>query len=71
MNIKDILPVVIRGKGQVTRETIRQVITIQRDEFTICHPVIREVASWLGLKKKALLVHRTADGKWDVKQVPL
>lgn len=69
MSIKDILPV--RGQGSIKRETIRQIVTLQRDEFEVCHPIIREVSSWLGLKKKALLVHRTAEGEWDIKQVPL
>lgn len=69
MSIKDILPV--RGEGTIRRETIRQVVTLQWDEFEVCHPIIREVSSWLGLKKKALLIHRTAEGEWDIKQVSL
>lgn len=69
MSIKDALP--IRAQGNVEHRSIRQLVTLQRDEFQVCHPLIREVATWLGLKKKVLLVHRTTEGRWDIKKVDL
>jgi hypothetical protein len=69
VTLKDIVPFHLRGA--IERKNTRQILTIQSDEFTICRPIIREVSTWLGLKRKALLVHRTSEGKWDVKKVDL
>jgi hypothetical protein len=67
--MKGLPEISIRGVGE--RKTTREVVTLQRDEFHVCQPIIREVSAWFGLKKKALLVHRTAEGKWDIKQVKI
>ena len=69
MTLKGTLPVSVHGTGSVERKTTRQIVTLQHDNFHICQPLIREISAWFGIKKKVLLVHRTAEGRWDIKQV--
>lgn len=56
------------AEAALRRETKHAVLTLQHDQFEVCKPLIREMG-WI--RKKVLLVHRTAEGKWDIKKVTI
>jgi hypothetical protein len=47
--------------------TKRQLTVIQKNEFKICQPAIRERSEYFGFRKKTLLIHLTKDGEWNCK----
>lgn len=52
---------------RVTQVTKRQLTVIQKNEFKICQPAIRERSEYFGFRKKTLLIHLTKDGEWNCK----
>ena len=56
----------LRGEAVYRNEIKRVFLRLERGEFEVCQPIEREKSEWLGLRKRRLLIHRTADGEWDV-----
>ena len=62
-------PVNIGAKASASYETKRLIFREERDRFEVCQPKNIEKSEWLGLRKKIIFVHRTDDGRWDIRIV--
>ena len=63
------LPVNIQAEASIKHETKKLIFHEIRNEFEVCQPIVREKSEWLGLRRKTIFAHRTADDKWDIRIV--
>jgi len=63
------LPINLEAGVTFRHETKKLILRIERDEFKVCEPIRIEKSGWFNLRRKVVLVHRTADGKWDIATV--
>lgn len=50
-------------------ETTKKIIEVRTDTFDVCKAKEITVPEWCGLKNRKVLVHRTADNKWDIRKL--
>ncbi len=55
---------------KIEASTRRIIETLEHNNFPVCQSIYREKSEWFGLKKKAIVVHRTTEHGFEIVIVP-
>jgi hypothetical protein len=62
----DLPDIKVQSPLKISNSTRRTIETLEHNNFPICQSIYREKSEWFGLKKKAIIVHRTTEHGFDI-----
>lgn len=62
----DLPDIKVESPVKIEASTRRTVEILEHNNFPICQSIYREKSEWFGLKKKAIIVHRTNENGFEI-----